>query len=181
MLLVSESLRHGSAAGIKVAVAPLITDLPIVLGTFYVVSRFSDIDLALGAISIAGAIFLVYLAYESLTFAGIKSSDADVKSRSLRKGIIVNFLNPSPYLFWFSVGAPTIIRAADIGSVAVISFIAAMYVCLVGSKIIIALLVGRSKSLLKSKYYIWLIRGLGVALLIFAVIFLMNGIQWFFA
>ncbi|MBD3289818.1 LysE family translocator, partial [candidate division KSB1 bacterium] len=101
----------------------------------------------------------------------------DVKSHSLRKGIIVNFLNPSPYLFWFSVGAPTIVRAADVGNLAIALFIVAMYLCLVGSKIIIAILVGKSKSVLKSRYYIWLIRGLGLALFVFAFIFFKSGIQ----
>ena len=177
MLLISESLRHGVAAGIKVAVAPLITDLPIVLGTLFLVAQFSDINFVLGGISIGGAVFLTYLGYESLTFKGVVVDGASVKSHSLRRGIVVNLLNPSPYLFWFSVGAPTIIRASEVGTTAVILFVVAMYVCLVGAKIIIALLIGKSKSVLKNTYYIYLIRGLGMALVVFAILFLKNGVQ----
>ncbi len=177
MLVVSESLRHGGIAGMKVAVAPLITDLPIVLGTLFLVAQLSDLQSVLGGISIAGAFFLTYLAYESLTFKGIAVNGARAKSHSLRTGVLVNLLNPSPYLFWFSVGAPTIIRAADVGATAVLLFVLALYICLVGAKLIIARLIGRSKFILKSKCYIHLIRALGLGLLIFAILFLKNGVH----
>ena len=36
-LVASETLRHGAAAGIRVALAPLLTDAPIILATSSIV------------------------------------------------------------------------------------------------------------------------------------------------
>jgi threonine/homoserine/homoserine lactone efflux protein len=60
-LVVTESLRHGVKEGIKVSIAPLFTDFPIVLVTIYILSRLSDIQPVIGAISLLGAAFLIFL------------------------------------------------------------------------------------------------------------------------
>ena len=45
-LVISETLKHGTRSGIKVALAPLITDTPIVMLAITVVSQVSDLHLA---------------------------------------------------------------------------------------------------------------------------------------
>ena len=52
-----------------------------------------------------------YLAYENITVKGIEISVRQAKEASLRKGIIANVLSPYPYLFWMTVGAPTVLKA----------------------------------------------------------------------
>ena len=54
-LVISETLKHNRKEGIKVAVAPLITDLPIVLVTVFILSRLSKFNSILGTISFLGA------------------------------------------------------------------------------------------------------------------------------
>ena len=61
-LVVQQTMRHGVREGVKVAAVPLITDVPVVAATVVVV-RAGNLQGALGAISLAGAAFLVYLAY----------------------------------------------------------------------------------------------------------------------
>jgi len=99
-----------------------------------------------------------------------------VKPKSISKGILANVLNPHPYLFWFSVGAPTITIALNEGIEAMLAFIAGFYIFLVGSKIVLAVLVGKSKFLLSSKAYIYTIRFLGILLCILAVILFRDGL-----
>ena len=41
-LVISETLKHGKKEGIKVAIAPLLTDLPIVLVTIFILSRLKE-------------------------------------------------------------------------------------------------------------------------------------------
>lgn len=53
-LVISETLQHGIKSGIKVALAPIITDLPIVLITLYVLSKLTHFHGILGGISIIG-------------------------------------------------------------------------------------------------------------------------------
>jgi len=59
---------------------------------------------------------------------------------------------------------------------AVVAYFLAFYLFLVGSKIIVALLVDKSREFLKNSTYIWIMRGLGIILLVFAVLFFYDGI-----
>jgi threonine/homoserine/homoserine lactone efflux protein len=101
------------------------------------------------------------------------------KARSLQKGIITNFLSPHPYLFWITVGSPIVIKAYNINPLAAVLYIAGFYICLVGSKIIVAIVVDKSKTFLNSRAYVYVIRFLGLALIVFAVIFVRDGLRLF--
>ncbi len=177
-LVISETLKHGTGSGIKVAMAPLITDTPIVLLAISVVSQVSNLHFVLGLISLGGAAFLLYLGYESIVFKGAALDVEASRPQSLRKGIIANFLNPSPYLFWFTVGAPIVIKASGVGVSGPVLFLAGMYLLLVGSKVVIAWLTGKSRRFLQSRGYVVTIRVLGIALLVFAVVFARDGLRF---
>lgn len=176
-LVISESLRHGVKGGIKISMAPLFTDLPIVLATIFILSRLSDIQPVIGAISLLGAAFLAYLGYESLSFKGVDIDLALIKPQSVKKGIVANFLNPSPYLFWFSIGAPIVLKAYKNSLLSAILFVFCFYVFLVGSKIMIAVVVGESRRFLKSSHYVYTIRFLGIILFLFAWLFVKDGLR----
>jgi len=176
-LVISETLKHGIREGIKISIVPLLSDLPIVLVTILILTRLSDIRPALGIISILGTIFLFYLAIESLSFKG-SDIDTEVKPQSVKKGLITNLLNPSPYIFWFSIGAPTVVKAMDIGLLSASLFILSFYFSLVGSKIMVAFVTGKSRNFLKSRNFIYTIRVLGLVLLIFAALFLKNALGY---
>jgi threonine/homoserine/homoserine lactone efflux protein len=176
-LVISETLRYGVKAGIKVAAAPLLTDAPIVAAALLILARLSDMRTVLGIVSIAGAAYLAYLAWGSLTFRGVDPGAGSARPRSLRKGVIANFLNPSPYIFWLSVGAPTVVRASGRSSAAAVFFVTGFYVLLVGSKVLLAVLAGRSRRVLLSRLYVWIVRLLGCALLFYGALFLEEGLS----
>jgi threonine/homoserine/homoserine lactone efflux protein len=176
-LVISETLMHGKKEGIKISLVPFITDFPAVLLSIFLLSRLDEMNFVLGTISLAGAIFLIYLAYGSITFKGMNPEIKNQEPRSLQKGIAANFLSPHPYLFWISVGTPILLKAYYISLLYAILFIASFYICLVGSKIIISVLVEKSKSVLSNKIYLYIIRGLGLALLVFAIIFINEGLR----
>lgn len=178
-LVISETVKHNKKEGIKVASAPVLTDLPIILLSVFVLAKLSNFHLALGILSIAGALFIGYLAYESITIKGVELDLEKIKTRSLKKGVITNFLSPYPYLFWISIGAPNIIKGYKINLLCVIFFILGFYLLLVGSKVIVALIVDRSKSFLKSSAYIYIIRILGFILLIFSALYIRDALKIF--
>ena len=178
-LVISETLKHDKKEGIKIAVAPILTDLPIVLITLLILSKLTNFDPILGSISILGAIFIGYLAYENISIKKIELDVSEAKPQSLKKGVIANFLNPHPYVFWFIIGAPTVLRAWDVSLFSAILFILGFYIFLVGSKISIAVIVEKSRSFLKSNIYVYTIRLLGIALLIFSLMFLIDGLKFF--
>ena len=178
-LVISETLKHDKKEGIKIAIAPILTDLPIVLITLLILSKLTNFDPILGSISILGAIFIGYLAYENISIKKIELDVSEAKLQSLKKGVIANFLNPHPYVFWFIIGAPTVLRAWDVSLFSAILFILGFYVFLVGSKISIAVIVEKSRSFLKSNIYVYTIRLLGIVLLIFSLMFLIDGLKFF--
>ena len=177
-LVISETLRHNKTEGVKIAVAPLITDIPIVLLTIFILSKMASSDIILGLISILGGIFIAYLGYDSIRSKGIEIDVQNLKPKSIRKGIIVNILSPHPYIFWLMVGAPITVKAYQASPVAAFVFIIAFYVMLIGSKISIALIVDKSRAVLKNKVFIWTIRILGLVLMIFAILLIKEGIRY---
>jgi threonine/homoserine/homoserine lactone efflux protein len=177
-LVISETLRHNKTEGVKIAVSPLITDIPIVLLTIFILSKMASSDIVLGIISILGGIFIAYLGYDSIKSKGIEIDIQNLKPKSIRKGIIVNMLSPHPYIFWLMVGAPVTVRAYQASPIAAFAFIIAFYVLLVGSKVGIALLVDRSRALLKNKAFIWTLRILGLVLMILAILLIKEGLGY---
>ena len=176
-LIFSETLKYGKKEGIKIAISPLITDSLIVLLTLLILSSFTGYGIVLGAISLLGACYLIYLGIENLRVK-IDRFEVDIsKKDALRRGIITNLLSPHPYLFWLSIGSPIILESARIHISATILFITGFYIMLIGSKTAVALVVDKSKSAVKSKYYVYIIRALGIALIFFALIFVIDALQ----
>jgi threonine/homoserine/homoserine lactone efflux protein len=176
-LLFSETLQHGTKSGVKVALAPVITDLPIIAFTLFVLSKLSNFHNILGIISLLGGLFISLMSYDSIRTKGVDLTVRAAESKSLTKGVLANILNPHPYLFWFSVGAPTMTRAITLHVAAPLAFIVSFYVCLVGSKILLAIGIGKSKSFLRGRAYIYTMRILGFILGALAVILFYDGLR----
>ncbi|WP_028322411.1 LysE family translocator [Desulfatiglans anilini] len=176
-LVITETLRHDIKSGIKVALAPILTDFPIIILTLFFLSKLNDFHTILGLISIAGGLFILTMAYESIRIKGIDLDSRDSETNSFTKGILANALNPHPYLFWFSVGAPTMVAAMQKNIIALLAFIVSFYVFLLGSKILLAVLTGKSKSFLTGKAYLYIMRFLGMALGALAVALFYNGLK----
>ena len=178
-VVITETIIHGKAEGIKVAMAPLLTDIPIILVTIFILSKLDDYNSILGIVSLIGGLFIIYLAIESFKAKEIYIDNQTVKPYSLRKGIIVNTMNPHPYLFWMTIGVPLIFKSYNIGLSTTLAFIISFYAFLVGSKVIVAILTDKSRNFLKNKNYIRIMRILGLILLVFAFIFIRDGVKYF--
>ena len=178
-LVLSHSIRHGVREGIKVAAAPLLTDLPIILASTFVLSRFAGYKELLGAVSLAGSAVVAHMAYGTYRAKRQEPSPSDAGPQSLMRGAIVNALSPHPYLFWLTVGAPMILKGWKTGPAAAALFVAGFTGCLVGAKVALAVLAGRSSRLLDGKRYEYVMRALGLLLLLFAVFLLRDGLRLF--
>ncbi len=178
-LVIRESLQNGRKAGMKVATVPLFSDLPIVLLTLFILTRISDYNSILGIISFLGAGFILLLAYESVRVKPIQGEINPPKFTTFWKGVFANLLSPHPYLFWLLVGSPMAIKAWNINHITAILFVASFYVCIVGAKLIIAWISDKSKNILGTKGYLWVIRILGIVLFVLAVYLVLDGIELF--
>lgn len=174
-LVVAQTLRYGRREGIIVAFAPLISDLPIVVLSLYVLARIREAGPAMGVVSMAGAVFLLVLGFETLRAKPPKGGGPEGAPRSLSKAVAMNFLNPHVYLFWSTVGAPLVLKGGSSGAGQPVAFLSAFYVCLIGSKVVVAMLVGRMRGLLAGRAYVYTLRTLAVALFILAGFLLRDG------
>lgn len=174
-LVISETLKGNRLNGILIALAPLITDLPIILISIYLLKSLSNTGFVLSVLSFLGGIFLIYLGIQNFRFnPETKSAKSDYHA-SLRYGVIANLLSPHPYIFWITIGAPTFIKASEVGTYSSLAFTAGFYLLLIGSKIIIAIISGVAKNLIQSIVYTFIMKLMGAILLILAVLLILDG------
>jgi len=140
-LVVQRTLRYGLISGLRIAFVPLLTDLSIVLLSFWIVAQLPPVYLH--AMMFVGGLFVLWLAYEAWRETGdavLSSAEAPAIHQDLLRGMMVNFLNPHPYLFWGAVGAPMVIQARQQNLWYAVAFVVTFYLLLVGSKVALAFL-----------------------------------------
>lgn len=169
-LVLSQTLRFGAGAGMRVAAAPLITDLPIVAGAVLLVGAAPSTGLLPAAIALAGAAFVAYLAIDTWRSELEEGGLVSIAPRSWTRGIVVNLLSPHPYLFWLAVGAPTLLAAwASDAAAGAAGFLLGFYGGLVGSKMVVALATSRARGFVSGRGYRLVMRVLAVLLGLFAL------------
>ncbi|MEE2786201.1 MAG: LysE family translocator [Myxococcota bacterium] len=177
-LLIRQTLDRGLRAGVLVAIAPLITDGPLLFifcAGLGAVVYGSAVETAL---SLVGSVFLIYLAIETWRSAG-RGLDrpGETPGGTVWRAILTNVLNPHPYLFWGAVGAPTTMKAVEDGVSSMVAFLLSFFVCLVGSKVVIASLIARHRDALRARIYRPMMCGLAIALGVFALVLVVDVIR----
>jgi len=175
-LVVSETTRGNKLNGILIALAPLLTDLPIVFVSIFLLSTVASADVALGVLSIIGGLFVAYMGIKNLQHQSPATAEKAPYSQSLKYGVITNFLSPHPYVFWITIGAPTFIKASKVNYQNGIVFIIAFYFLLIGSKILIAFVTSLFNSFFSGNIISWIMKIMGVLLLILAGVMVYEGI-----
>jgi threonine/homoserine/homoserine lactone efflux protein len=178
VLVITQTLRHNTREGIKVAAAPLITDLPIILISLFVLAQLDTHHRALAFISLAGGIYVLYLSYECFRTRPVNLGQMKTGPRSLKKGVLINLFNPNPYLFWLTFGGPFLLKLREANSLAPFAFLFAFYLSLIGSTVFLALIAGRSRTFLKSKAYLLVMRILALTLALFAFFLIKDTIHF---
>jgi threonine/homoserine/homoserine lactone efflux protein len=174
-LVISQTMKHGTREGTKVAMAPLVTDLPIIFISLLVLTRLTDFQPVLGVISIVGGIFVAYLAYGNFRAPRLNEEASRAAPQSLAKGVAANALSPHPYLFWLTVGGPLIVRGWSESPAGSLAFLPAFFACLVGAKILTAWITGRSRQWLSGRVYRGILFILGGLLAVFAYFLIKEG------
>lgn len=132
--LVSQTLKNGWRRTLPAALAPLLSDGPIIALVLLVLTRMPAGFLKV--VQILGGFFILYLArgayraFRTADFAGqIREETA---RQSLLEATLVNAFNPNPYIFWSVVGGPILLegwrQSAGLG----MSFMVGMYGTLIG-------------------------------------------------
>jgi len=123
--LMSESVRRGWRRTLPVALAPLLSDGPVLVLVFLVVGRFPPA--LLEGLRVAGGIFVAYLAYGALRALIVGRFAGGAAYGGVVKGAVTNLLNPNPWLFWGLVGGPIAIAAWHAAPPHAVGFMIAFY------------------------------------------------------
>jgi threonine/homoserine/homoserine lactone efflux protein len=108
--LISRTLAHGWRRTLPGALAPIFSDAPIICVVLVVLVRVPPLFVHL--LQTVGGLFLIYLAWGALaTYRdGAVTGDASA-GKTLLRAVLLNLLNPNPYLAWMFVLGPILIDA----------------------------------------------------------------------
>lgn len=111
--LISQTVLNGWRRAAPASVAPLISDIPIVCLVLFVLTQVPPVFL--NAIRLAGGVYLLYLALRALqsyrTYGQHHESPRLLMAQTIWKAVVVNLLNPNPYLGWTLIMGPLFLEA----------------------------------------------------------------------
>jgi Putative threonine efflux protein len=142
--LISQTLTRGWKQTLPAALAPLVSDGPIILICVLVLSQVPVWLQRL--LYIAGGLFILYLAYGAFkSWENFNSQTPQIESnqqQSVLKAALMNALSPGPYIFWTLVTGPILLKGWRETPVNGIGFLAGFYVTMIGSLAAIILVFG---------------------------------------
>jgi threonine/homoserine/homoserine lactone efflux protein len=176
--VLAATLQRGFGAGFRVALAPLVSDAPIVAAALLTLGVLPPVFLV-GA-SLIGGVFVVGLGLQTVHRARSVTIDGPAVGsarRDLAYGVLVNVLNPHPWVFWFGVGAPMLIAAVRDAPLDGALFLAGFYGLLVGSKVLLAGLVAGGRRRLTDSAYRAVVAASGILLVLLGFLLVSQAIQ----
>ena len=133
-LSISQTIKYNLAEGMKVALAPLFTDLPIAAVSILIISKLPNQQLCLGIIFIIGSIFIARLGVKGIRSKAIEINEKIESPNSIKRGIITNLLNPNAYIFWFTIGSVAVVESWKSNPGASVFYLLGFYTFLIGSR-----------------------------------------------
>lgn len=130
--LISQSLINGWRRTLPAALAPLVSDGPIIALCVLVLSQVpAGMEKALYAVS---GLFILYLAFGS--YKSWRRNNATVTAdnsarQSVWKAALMNSLSPGPYIYWTLVTGPILVSGWRESAANGLGFLAGFYVTIV--------------------------------------------------
>ena len=128
--LISQSLTRGWKKTLIAALAPLVSDAPIIALCLFVLSQIPIWFQRF--LYIAGGLFILYLAYGA--YNAWKNFDLTTpvsesnSKQSVLKAAMMNMLSPGPYLFWSLITGPILLKGWRETPINGVGFLAGFYV-----------------------------------------------------
>jgi threonine/homoserine/homoserine lactone efflux protein len=147
--IILQTLKHGWQRTLVLAIVPLLSDLPIILLVVVILKAIPS-AWVIGLRFIGGA-FLLFLALNAVRTIRALRDETELSKgsqpRGLPQAVLINLLNPNPYLFWGLVSGPILIEGWKQNPAFGIAFVAAFYAVLVPFNGVIILVVSSARML----------------------------------
>jgi threonine/homoserine/homoserine lactone efflux protein len=147
--IISRTLENGWKRTLPAAFAPLLSDGPIIVLVLLILTSVPP--WLLRFLQIGGGLLLLYLAYSSfrsfLNFDKLNKPEESKPNNTLLKAVLVNLLNPAPYIGWSLIMGPLFIKGYNKAPSYGIALIAGFYITMVLCQMGIILLFGLARNL----------------------------------
>ena len=147
--LLSQTLKNGWRRTLPAALAPLVSDGPIITLVMLILTQTPDWFLSV--LQIFGGLFILYLAWGA--FVAAKKVDATLEvsgeaaGQNFLKAALMNALSPGPYLFWGLIAGPIVIEGWRQSPALGLSFVLGFYLALIGGFAALIFLFGTASQL----------------------------------
>lgn len=147
--LISQSLRLGWKRALPAALAPLITDGPIIALVLVVLSSLPPAFLR--GLQIVGGFFVLYLGWKSFgayrRFQLASLPLPQVERLNVLQAALMNFLSPGPYIFWSILAGPILIAGWKESTSLGMAFLGGFYTAMVGTLAVLVLFFGLARQI----------------------------------
>lgn len=168
-LMLGETFRGGLKKGLQVPLALIISNAFFGIFSVGLVYLSSSVDSALVVLQYLGGLVLIWMGIQEWRSSG--KLELKVASKPFLKTLLIEIPNPHPYIFWFTVLAPSMVASlkAGAGAEKILLFWTCFVFMLVGSKMAIVLAAHRIKHYLTDSYIRIILRVLAVLLILFGI------------
>ncbi len=148
--LLSQTMKNGWRRTLPAALAPLLSDGPIIILVVLVLTQLPAWFLR--GVQMAGACFILYLAWRAwraLRRDPVEQPElaADDAQQSVFEAALMNVLNPNPYIFWGLAAGPVLLQAWRQSATLGASFLLGFYGTLIGGFVLQIVLFGMARRL----------------------------------
>jgi threonine/homoserine/homoserine lactone efflux protein len=147
--VISQTLINGWRRTLPAALAPLISDGPILVLMLALLTRLPE--WTRGVLHLASGVFILYLAagavkaWRKFDAAAVVAPTAG--KHGLLKAALMNLISPGPYLFWGLVAGPILLEAWSESPKSGLAFLAGFYAAMIATLAGIILLFGTARQL----------------------------------
>lgn len=139
LFLFSEAAKHGWRKTWPLAFVPLLSDGPIIVVVFLILSQVPDWFLTV--LKIVGGLFILYLAYGAFKASSQQINLENAKpSQGLWKGVLMNFFNPNPWIFWSLTGVPILLEGFREATSHGASFLLGFYTAMIPTLLVLVVI-----------------------------------------
>jgi len=131
--LADQVAQRGWRRSWPLSLVPLLSDGPIIAVLVFLLAQAPAWFLQ--ALQIVGGLFLILLAvkaFRTLRAAPSSTVAPQRAGQSFLNGVLMNFINPGPWIFWGTIGAVTLIEAWRTSPAYAVAFIIGFYIILCG-------------------------------------------------
>lgn len=126
--VISEALRVGWRRALPAALAPLISDLPIIILVLFVLTRLPPAAQRL--LYLVSGVYILYLAWGAWRARRVIPTGEGAEAQphtSVFRAALMNLISPGPYVFWSLIAGPMLLQAWDESPAAAATFLFGFY------------------------------------------------------